>query len=286
MTEGETTPNIAYPGITAECILGSKNIYEIVWNCGGFSAQFATLSEEKTRSTMMPFIEVQLSALRERHREMIFITDADIYATEEGRMHAMFTQVFGRGNYAIVTVETASQDTNPVNGLRMNRTRFSREQDLVSAIAERPDAVVVSSIPKSDPRIDALNTELQTKQLSQSFAARSLQLLGMNASKMHQLDMARDLMGYIGRANTPEELQTLFQATHDAVLVLKGVEGVAGGTDVNFLANPEQKEAILSKDIFPVLVYQFLMPTRIVHVNGKQYATQFRPALLPDGSYV
>lgn len=234
----------------------------------------------------MPFIEEQLVALRALHREIIFITDVDIYQTEAVNMHEMFSDIFGRRNYEIVTVETASQENNPVNGLRMNRTKFSSDERLLEAISRHPDAIVVSSIPKSDPRIDHINAELETAKLSDRLAARSLGLLSMNSSKMNQLDMARDLMGSVGRADTPDELEMIFQAFHDEVLVLKGVEGVAGGTDVNFVANAEQKQAMLSKDIFPVLVYRFLMPTRIQHQNGKNYATQFRPVILPDGRYV
>lgn len=234
----------------------------------------------------MPFIEEQLVALRALHREIIFITDVNIYQAEAVNMHEIFSDIFGRRNYEIVTVETASQENNPVNGLRMNRTKFSSDERLLEAISRHPDAIVVSSIPKSDPRIDHINAELETAKLSDRLAARSLGLLSMNSSKMNQLDMARDLMGSVGRADTPDELEMIFQAFHDEVLVLKGVEGVAGGTDVNFLANPEQKQAMLSKDIFPVLVYRFLMPTRIQHQNGKNYATQFRPAILPDGRYV
>lgn len=42
-TFSEKNLPIAYPGITAECIPGTQNIYEITWNCGGFSVMLGNI---------------------------------------------------------------------------------------------------------------------------------------------------------------------------------------------------------------------------------------------------
>ncbi len=40
---------ITYAGITAECIPGTQNVYEIVWNCGSLAGLMITLDDPLSR---------------------------------------------------------------------------------------------------------------------------------------------------------------------------------------------------------------------------------------------
>ncbi len=47
---------ISYAGITAECIPGTQNFYEIVWNCGSLAGLMITLDDPLSRNQSLSMI--------------------------------------------------------------------------------------------------------------------------------------------------------------------------------------------------------------------------------------
>lgn len=277
---------LAYPGITAECILWKKEIYEIVWNCGGFSAQLHTLTDVKTHDTMLPYIEQQLESIRKTNSQIIFLTDSMIYENNQNTIDGIFENIFWKDGFVIIGIENESQINNNISGVRMNYTKFRSNDDILNALEQMPNAIVVSSIPRSDPRITHLKEHIIDKNLENSFAYKSLRLLELNAHKLNQLDIAKDLMWHLGTAHNADELLKIFETNPDEMLVVKGVQGMAGGADVNFIANQEQRQIVLQNTIFPILVFRFLSPTKVQNTDGSIFATQYRPHILSDGTFL
>lgn len=279
---------IAYAGITAECIPGTKNIYEIVWNCGSLTGLMLSLSDPDSQYGSLRMIADILENIQSSNRQVIFITDQGIFDKNEEILRSLFTSIFGVGNFYIKWVVTTSQEKNSINGLRVNKTWFTSTRELVAMMTELPDAITLSSIPRSDPRIDDIIDQIPTESiLRQSFAFKALGLLALNAKKSNQETIWWSAMWYIGRANSMEELAQLFQDTQDQRLVLKEDAWSAGGTSVNFVGNPEQRSLILrSAPSFPLLVFSFMEPTLVrSRQNWWVYSAQFRPFFMNDGSF-
>lgn len=279
---------IAYAGITAECIPGTQNVYEIVWNCGSLAGLMITLDDPLSRHQSLAMLARILEWIQQANKQVIFITDQIIFDTHSDILSSLFVSIFGIGNFAIKGVQTIAQDKNPINGLRVNRTGFTSDDRLISLIESLPDATVISSIPRSDPRLDIINARIpRESQLRESFAFRTLWLLTLNAKKSNQELIGWSAMGFIWIANALDELQTIFSDFPDQRIVLKEDDGSAWWTSVNFIGNNEQRNAILKNPIeFPVLIFRFLEPTLIQDsIAGWQFPIQFRPFFMSDGSF-
>lgn len=279
---------ITYAGITAECIPGTQNVYEIVWNCGSLAGLMITLDDPLSRHQSLAMLARILEWIQQANKQLIFITDQIIFDTHSDILSSLFVSIFGIGNFAIKGVQTIAQDKNPINGLRVNRTGFTSDDRLISLIESLPDATVISSIPRSDPRLDIINARIpRESQIRESFAFRTLWLLTLNAKKSNQELIGWSAMGFIWRANTLDELQAIFSGFPDQRIVLKEDAGSAWWTSVNFIGNNEQRNAILKNPIeFPVLIFRFLEPTLIQDsITGWQFPIQFRPFFMSDGSF-
>lgn len=277
----ETILPIAYPGITAECIPGTKNIYEITWNCGGFSVMLWNLGDNPRLDAQ---IEKVLRNIANTHKQIIFIFDDRVIVSKKSQLEELFSGIFWDGNYAFAGVKITETENNPINGLRINRTGIVNENELIEKIATMPDAVVLSSIPLSDPRIVNLNEKISTKNLMWHFSAKTLQLLNFNASKENQTLIAPEMMGYLGRANNADELTKIFK-NNDGPFVIKELEASAGGTNVNFILTNEQKQKILHDFHHPILVFKFFESSHLISEKGK-HPMQFRPMIANNGEFM
>ncbi len=279
---------IAYAGITTECIPGTHNFYEIVWNCGSLAWLMITLDDPLSRNHSLTMLSRILEWIKQANKQVIFITDQAIFDTHTDILNPLFASIFGIGNFAVTGVQTISQDKNPINGLRVNRTWFTSDVWLVALMEDLPDATVISSIPRSDPRLDSVNQLITMgSKLRESFAFRTLWLLTLNAKKSNQEAIGWMSMGFLWRVNSLDELQILFSDFPDQKIVLKEDTGSAWWTSVNFIGNNEQRNAILKTPLeFPVLIFRFLEPTLIQdYKNGWQFPIQFRPFFMSDGSF-
>lgn len=279
---------ISYAGITAECIPGTQNFYEIVWNCGSLAGLMTTLDDPLSRNRSLSMIMKIFEWIQQANKQIIFITDRVIYDTYSDILEPLFISIFGVENFAIKGVQTIWQDKNPINGLRVNRTGFTSDERLVAIMESLPNATVISSIPRSDPRLDGIKERIPMEsKLRESFAFRTLWLLDLNAKKSNQESIGWTSMGFLWKVNNFDELQVMFSDFPDQKLVLKEDAGSAWWTNVNFIGNSDQRSSILKASlIFPVLIYTFLEPTLIQeNRTGWQYPIQFRPFFMSDGSF-
>ncbi len=276
--------SIAYPGITVEAIPGTKNIYEVVWNCGGLSVMMNLLAEENVREKVFPEIVKILEVIKSINTEVIFVMDEGIFQKNSYIISAAFKEIFWDNKYRIVTVTGTGNEKNPLSGLRVNHSGFSQDIDLIGAITSLPNATVLSSIPRSDPRISQINKELEMKDLLLTNAGKTLQLLELNASKENQIKIAGESMGFLGRVNNAAELKKIFEDHPDEIFVTKDIEGAAGWTDVNFITNKSQQDVVLERNLFPILVYKFLKPMLITGEKGN-HPVQFRPMILQNNEF-
>ena len=287
----ENIPNISnlpitYAGITAECIPWTENIYEVVWNCGSLAWLMITLEDEILKNSVIAMIARILESLRSTNAEIIFVLDAGILEGQKILLTSLFSSIFWAWKFALIGVVTTAQDTNPINWLRVNRTDFVDREILIRAIEDMPDATVVSSIPRSDPRIHSLNTTLKSKNLLQTFASRSLQLLDLNSRKENQISIAGESIGFLGMAKSREDLEVLFARFSGERLVVKESSGSAGGTNVNFVGQRDQESAFLKNATnFPLLVFRFIEPTTVLGTSGGVFPIQFRPFLTSGGEF-
>lgn len=200
------------------------------------------------------------------HKQIVFILDNRVLESEKKpKLDELFSGIFGNGNYVFggVAIDKNVNETNDINGKRINRTQIINEDELLENIASMPEAVVLSSIPLSDPRISALNEKISTKNLANNFSAKTLQLLDLNSIKENQTLIAPDAMGFLGRANNRDELFQIFK-NHEGPFVIKEIEASAGGTAVNFIMDDNQKNAVLEKIDRPILVFQFFDSIHLV----------------------
>lgn len=270
---------ITYPGISVELIPWTKKFYEVVWNCGWLSVAISSLLDNKATPEMFKMVLNIFESVKKVNNQIIFISDSQILTRQKDILVPILKEIFWEGNFRLVWIEAKNFEDNKINGLRMIRTWFVDNKDILSAIAEMPNATVLSSIPKSDPRIDQINSEIS--EFRNTIAGKSLQLLKLNSKKSNQNEIAKDYNWVIAVASNKEELAEIFAQNPDKPLVIKDDEGTAWWTSVNFAWDKWQREAILKNEKinYPVVIYNFLEPTCILDEAWEKYPIQFRPFL-------
>lgn len=162
-----------------------------------------------------------------------------------------------------MAVDREKEEKNPINGMRVNRTNIVNNSELIEKIDSMPNAAVLSSIPLSDPRITDLNDQISAKNLQNNFSAKMLQLLEFNSLKENQTLIAPEAMGFLGLANNKDELLEIFK-NNDGPFVIKEIEASAGGTNVNFIMDDNQKNKILENFNRSILVFRFFDATHLI----------------------
>lgn len=273
---------ITYPGISVELIPWTKKFYEVVWNCGALSVAISSIVDKSIDPETFKMVLNIFESVKKVNNQIIFVSDNQILTKQKDILIPILREIFWEENFRLVWIENISKEKNAISWLQINRTGFSDEQELVKAIAEMPNAIVLSSIPKSDPRIDSINEKILD--FRNTIAGKSLQLLNLNSKKSNQIEIAWENIWYIDIAETKEELAEIFEKNKDKILVIKDDEGTAWWTSVNFVANKEQREAILknSNINFPIVIYEFLKPTFIINEEWEKFPIQFRPFLNND----
>lgn len=275
---GSKDLKITYPWITVELIPGTKKFYEVVWNCGWLSVAINSLEENKNPEMLNMVLKI-FESVKEVNDQIILISDNDILNKQRNILTAILKEIFWEWNFRLIWIEENEKEYNSISWLQMNRTWFVNNLEVVKAIAELPNATVLSSIPKSDPRINEINKEIEN--FRNTIAGKSLQLLDLNSKKSNQIEIAWENIWYIAKAENKEELAEIFEKNSEKILVLKDDKWTAWWTSVNFIANKEQREAILKNEkvTFPVVIFEFLEPTFIENKDWKKFPIQFRPFL-------
>lgn len=274
---------ITYPWITVELIPWTKKFYEVVWNCWGLSVAISAIENKNANKETLEMVLNIFESVRKVNNQIIFVTDNSIFQKQKDFLNGILKEIFWDWNFRIVWIENISREKNAISWLQINRTWFSDDNEVIKAIAELPNATVLSSIPKSDPRINHINEKING--FKNTIAWKTLQLLDLNSKKSNQIDIAWEHIWYLWFAKNVEELESIFNKNEDKILVIKDDAWTAWGTSVNFISNKEQRKSILeNKNInYPVVIYEFLEPTLISDLEWRKYPIQFRPYLNNDG---
>lgn len=273
---------ITYPWITVELVPKTKKFYEIVWNCGGLSVALSAIEDKNANKETFEMVLNMFESIKKVNNQIIFITDNFILQKQKDLLNAILKEIFWEENFRIVWIENISKEKNAISWLQINRTWFSDESALVDAIAELPNATVLSSIPKSDPRIDSVNEKIAD--FRETIAWKTLQLLDLNSKKSNQIEIAWQHIWYLGFAWNKEELENIFEENKEKTLVIKDDAWTAWGTSVNFVTKGQRQAILNNKNVnYPVVVYEFLEPTLINDLDWNKYPIQFRPFLNNDG---
>lgn len=291
-TPEEQNLKITYPGITVESIPWKRNIYEVVWNCGGTSILFWMLQKNPNNIEILKIVTRIFESIHAVNNQVIFIVDESIIQSNNPIIENIGKEIFWPENFALIWVSRNPDKSknNSISGLRINATQITHEDILIESIRQMPEATIISSIPVSDPRIHSINTTLATENLQNTTAAKTLQLLDLNSKKSNQIriEWVKEMTKYINIAHNHEELKAIFDHNRDKKLVIKSDEWAAGGTSVNFISENIQQNHILSSlqnEDFPQIVYEFIEPTLIKNWEEK-YPVQFRPMISNQQEYI
>lgn len=285
LSANHTLP-IAYPGITVELVAGTDNFYEITWNCGCFSVMMNSFGKDKRADEMIISI---LDSVQKKHNELIFITDNAFIHNEESPLRNAIESVFHKDNFYLAGVALNHEKSvnNPVNNLRVNVTELIDEDAILEQIEKRPNAIVLSSIPMSDPRIEGLLDKIREKNLENTKAAKSLLLLKLNSNRTNQILTSGNngekmkFLFSIGKnddTHREEFLRYASELSDGKILVVKTNSASAGGTNTNFIGSYKQAEALLERQGEDILVFEGIDPMYITNAEtGGLHASQVRP---------
>lgn len=237
-------PAISYPWITAEVVWDGEHIFEPNFNCGILSVALYALDKipESQKQDVLKMIINIFEEVRLHNEKIIFITDENVWNLDI--LKTILREIFWEWNYFIVWTKMLNWNKNPLTWDAIRASEFVSETDLVNSVRENPDAIVLSSIAYSDPRVRKVLRELSWFENTKAY--QTLRLLDLNSDRRNHIEVAWNEIWNLWVIEEPSQVFD-FLKNWVSKIVVKTVDGSAWGNAVNILLNESQVQAFVEK---------------------------------------
>jgi hypothetical protein len=270
-----TKNNISYPWITAEVVWDWKHVFEPNFNCWILWVALSYLDqvEEKDREILYRLAISIFEEVRLTHEKIILIWDEALWNVLY--LKSILKWIFWEWNFSIVTTQMTNWKRNSLTWSAIRSSNFTSEENLINEVKKNPDAVVLSTIPYSDPRVwDILET---LKWLEDTNAYKSLRLLDLNSSRLNHVEIAWKEIWHLWVINWPWEIFQFVDSTKK--IIVKTIDGSAWGTGINVLLNEAQIAAFNEKADFSwswYIINKYIHP-KVLRNGNEEFSFHIRP---------
>lgn len=273
---------ISYPWITAEVVWDWEHIFEPNFNCGILSVALYALDKtpESQKQDILKMIINIFEEVRLHNEKIIFVTDENVWNLDI--LKSILREIFWEWNYSIVWTKMLNWNKNPLTWDAIRASEFVSESDLVNSVRENPDAIVLSSIAYSDPRVWKVLRELSWYENTKAY--QTLRLLDLNSDRRNHIEIAWNEIWNLWVIEEPWRVFD-FLTNWVSQIVVKTVNGSAWGNAVNTLLNESQVQAFAEKANWPHIVNRFIKPQVLVNSEWS-FPFHIRPFFSSEWKYL
>ena len=275
-------PSISYPWITAEIVWDGEHIFEPNFNCGILSVALYAIDKvkESQKQNILNMIINIFEEVRLNNDKIIFITDENVWNLDI--LKSILREIFWEWNYSIVWTKMLNWNKNPLTWDAIRASEFVSKSDLVNSVRENPDAVVLSSIAYSDPRVREVLGQLSWYENTKAY--QTLRLLDLNADRKNHIEVAWNEIWNLWVIEEPWRVFD-FLTNWISQIVVKTVDGSAWWNAVNILLNESQVQVFVEKANWPHIVNRFIRPQLLVSQEWS-FPFHIRPFFSSEWKYL
>jgi hypothetical protein len=171
---------------------------------------------------------------------------------------------------------------NPLTKDAIRSSEFVSNDDLINSIKTNPEAVVLSSIPYSDPRISNILDDLSGFESTKAY--KSLSLLWLNADRRNHIEIAWERIWNLWVISEPSQIFDFLKGWVSK-LVVKAIDWSWGGNAVDVLLNEAQIQSFAENWQWEYIVNKFF-DSQLLVSDEWSFTFHIRPFFSADWKYL